>query len=217
MILDVSPGEPAVLGGLEAGDRVTAVGEQRPITELDLRNLLEASVGVELSVEVERDGAVRTLLVTPRDADGKGRIGALIGPVALHVDLSVAQALRESLRENLRNSLMLFEVLKRMVTREVPLKSVSGPIGIAQYARQALSTSPRTVIWLLAFFSLQLGILNLLPIPVLDGGHILILLVEGVLRRELPDRVKERVMQAGLLFLLVFMSLIIYLDVTKLL
>ncbi len=96
------------------------------------------------------------------------------------------------------------------------MRSVSGPIGIAQVARTALSESPRTFIWLLGFFSLQLGILNLLPIPVLDGGHILILAIEGIIRRDLSDALKERVMQVGFVFLLAFMSVVIYLDILKL-
>lgn len=216
VILGVNPGERAAEAGLEPEDRVLGVGERRPISELELRKLLEASADVELRLVVERDGAERTVVLTPRSEEGKGRIGALIGLPAVQVDLGVFAALRESLRENLSNSLMLFEVLKRMATREVPLRSVSGPIGIAQYARQALVTSPRTVIWLLAFFSLQLGILNLLPIPVLDGGHVLILAVEGLLRRDLSERLKERVMQLGFVFLLAFMSIVIYLDIAKL-
>jgi regulator of sigma E protease len=216
VILAVNPGEPAAEAGLEQDDRVLGVGEERPIPELDLRNLLEASAGKELVLAIERDGVERVIHLTPRDEQGKGRIGAVIGLPTVQVDLGIFEALRESLRENRSNSLMLFEVLKRMVTREVPLRSVSGPIGIAQYARQALVTSPKTVIWLIGFFSLQLGILNLLPIPVLDGGHILILLVEGVLRRDLSDRLKERVMQLGLVFLLIFMGTVIYLDLSKL-
>ena len=100
--------------------------------------------------------------------------------------------------------------------REVALlHTMSGPIGIAQVARQALEMGPEWFLRLLGFFSLQLGILNLLPIPVLDGGHILILGVESVMRRDLSERIKERVMQAGFIFLLAFMSLIIYLDVVK--
>ena len=83
-------------------------------------------------------------------------------------------------------------------------------------ARRALFESPRTFVWLLGFFSLQLGILNLLPIPVLDGGHILILGIEGIIRRDLSDRLKERVMQVGFVFLLTFMSFVIYLDILKL-
>ncbi len=216
VILAVNPGERADEAGLREGDRVLAVGERRPISELELRKLLEASAEVELRLLVEHDGVERAVVLTPRAEEGKGRIGAVIGLPAVQVDLGLIEALRESLRENLSNSLMLFEVLKRMATREVPLRSVSGPIGIAQYARQALVTSPRTVLWLLAFFSLQLGILNLLPIPVLDGGHILILAVEGLLRRDLSERLKERVMQFGFVFLLAFMSIVIYLDIAKL-
>ena len=140
----------------------------------------------------------------------------LIGLPSVHRDLTLLEAARESLKENLSNSLMLFHVLKRMITREVPLKSVSGPIGIAKVARDALLASPRHFIWLLGFFSLQLGILNLMPIPVLDGGHIMILGLEGLMRRELSDRIKERVMQLGFVFLLAFMSIVIYLDILKL-
>jgi len=216
VILAVQPGEPAAEAGLEPGDRVLAAGGRRPIPELELRTLLERSAGVELELQIEREGVERAIGVTPRSEQGKGRIGAVIGLPTVEVELGVLEALGESLRENLSNSLMLFEVLKRMLTREVPLRSVSGPIGIAQFARQALVTNPRTVIWLIAFFSLQLGILNLLPIPVLDGGHVLILFIEGALRRDLSDRLKERVMQLGLVFLLVFMGTVIYLDLSKL-
>jgi regulator of sigma E protease len=94
---------------------------------------------------------------------------------------------------------------------------MSGPVGIAQVARQALLTGVDTFIYLLAFFSLQLGILNLMPIPILDGGHILILIIEGVMRRNLSEAVKERVMQAGLVFLIAFMGAVIFLDVVKIL
>ena len=132
------------------------------------------------------------------------------------MSLSVGQAAAESLRQNLVLSKMLFVVLKRLVTREVSVRSMSGPIGIAQVARNALVQGPKMFLYLIAFFSLQLGILNLLPIPVLDGGHILILFVEGVIRRDLPEVLKERVMQVGFVFLLAFMGLIIVLDIVKL-
>jgi len=215
-ILSVSPGERAEEAGLRAGDLVVAAEGRRPISELDLRKLLETSADTELQLAVDREGVELSLVVTPRLEDGKGRIGAMIGRPTVHIELGVFEALGESLRENLANSMMVFEVVKRILTAEVPLRSVSGPIGIAQYARQALVTSPKSVIWLLGFFSLQLGILNLLPIPVLDGGHILILGVEGLMRRKLSDRLKERVMQVGFVFLLAFMGTVIYLDISKL-
>ena len=88
-------------------------------------------------------------------------------------------------------------------------------IAPAHVARQALVQGPEMFLWLLGFFSLQLGILNLLPIPVLDGGHILILFVESAMRRDLSEKVKERVMQACFVFLIAFMGVIVVLDVIK--
>jgi regulator of sigma E protease len=216
VILAVNPGSPAEAVGLRAGDRVLAANGREPISEFDLRALLAASAGEPVQLVIERGAEKQTLSVVPQLEEDKGRIGVQLGLPPVHRDLGLMQAARESVRANLANSLMLFRVLKRMLTRELPLRSVSGPIGIAQVAQQALFESPRHFLWLLGFFSLQLGILNLLPIPVLDGGHILILAIEGVMRRDLSDRVKERVMQVGFVFLLAFMSVVVYLDFLKL-
>jgi len=170
----------------------------------------------EVDFKVERDGRIIDLSVVPRAREGRGFIGVDFRPSELpRHQLSVAEAAVEAFRTNVSHSKTLFVVLKRLVTREVSLRTMSGPIGIAQVARQALAAGPETFLYLLGFFSLQLGILNLLPIPVLDGGHILILGVEAVMRRELSEKLKERGMQAGLVFLLVFMTVIVYLDVMK--
>jgi len=216
VVASVRPGDRAEEAGLRTGDRIVVADGRAGITEAELRALLEASPGRDLPLEVERAGERITITVRPRDEDGKGRIGVGLGVPTVHRDLGLVEAAGESLRENVENSAMLFQVLKRMITRDVPLRSVSGPIGIAQVAREALLASTRHFLWLLAFFSLQLGILNLLPIPVLDGGHVLILLVEGLMRRDLSERLKERVMQVGFVFLLAFMSIVLYLDILKL-
>jgi regulator of sigma E protease len=216
IIAGVGAGGPADEAGLLPGDRVLGANGQRPIAEIELRTLIEANAEREMTLEIEREGGELSVDVTPRSEDGKGRLGVHLGLPSVHRDLGVIEAFQAALDENLSNSLMLFHVLKRMITREVPLRTVSGPIGIAQVAKTALSDSPRTFIWLMGFFSLQLGILNLLPIPVLDGGHIMILGIEGLIRRELSDRLKERVMQFGFVFLLAFMSVVIYLDILKL-
>jgi regulator of sigma E protease len=216
IIAGVTEGDRADVAGIRVGDRVVAAGGHEPITEFELRAAIEASPERDLDLRLERDGEEIALTVVPKLEDGRGLIGVLLGRPSVHRELSILEAARQSGRENLANSVMLFHVLKRMLTREVPLRSVSGPIGIAQVARDALSRSPRQFLWLLGFFSLQLGILNLLPVPVLDGGHIMILFVEGLIRRDLPDRVKERVMQVGFVFLLTFMGMVIYLDIGKL-
>jgi len=216
VIARVSEGGRAEAAGILEGDRVVAADGQEPIGEFDLRLLLESSPEREIQLAIEREGERIALSVVPADEEGQGRIGVFIGRSSVHRDLTLVEAARESVRVNLSNSLMLFHVLRGMVTRKVPLRTVSGPIGIAQVARDALLSSPRHFIWLLGFFSLQLGILNLLPIPVLDGGHIAILGVEGIIRRDLSDGLKERVMQVGFVFLLAFMSIVIYLDILKL-
>lgn len=216
VVVELVPGAPAEQAGLQPGDRIVAAGGREPINYLQLRLLLLDSPGKELPLVVARGNERVQLTVVPRSEDGKGKIGASLLPaVPVLRELSIREAAVESVRANLQLSKTLFVVLKRLVSRELPLKTMSGPIGIAQYARQALIAGPESFLWLLGFFSLQLGILNLLPIPVLDGGHILILAVEGILRRDLSDRIKERVMQLGFVFLLAFMGVILYLDVLK--
>lgn len=214
----VVEGEPAADAGLLAGDRIVAAGGRQPITQLELRILLMDAAHKPLELTVARGGELLDLTVVPREAeDGRGHIGVEFArPQAPRIALSIGQAAAESVRANLAWSKTLFVVLKRLITREVPIKTMSGPIGIAQVASRALQAGPETFLYLLGFFSLQLGILNLMPIPVLDGGHILILGVESVMGRDLSERLKERVIMAGLVFLLLFMSTIIYLDVMKL-
>jgi regulator of sigma E protease len=217
-ILVVTPGSPADQAGLRSDDVIVAAGGQDEIGQLELRQMIQQAPDMAIDLWVDRAGDRISMTVTPRpDDEGKGLIGVQFVPFEPpRVSLSVGQAAAESLRQNIVLSKTLFVVLKRLITREVSVRSMSGPIGIAQIARSALIQGPRMFLYLVAFFSLQLGILNLLPIPVLDGGHILILLVEGVIRRDLPEIVKERVMQVGFVFLLAFMGLIVVLDFVKL-
>jgi regulator of sigma E protease len=212
----VTPGDPADQVGILPGDRILGAGGREPISEIELRALLRAAPGREVDLVIDRGGERVELAVVPRDNGGTGLIGVQFRPADLpRIELGLGEAAAEALRLNISQSKMLFVVLKGLVTTEVSLRTMSGPIGIAQVARQALELGPEWFLKLLGFFSLQLGILNLLPIPVLDGGHILILGVESVMRRELSEKVKERVMQAGFVFLLAFMGVIIYLDVVK--
>ena len=214
----VLPGGAAEEAGLLAGDRIVGGGSKESITVIELQLLLKASVGKELILQIERDGEVIPITVRPRPLENGRTVGIdFVSEPIEPTPVSIGQAAVESLRWNVSLSKTLFVVLKRMVTAELSIKTMSGPVGISQVARQALISGPDAFLYLLAFFSLQLGILNLMPIPILDGGHILILTIEGAMRRNLSETVKERVMQVGLVFLIVFMGVIIFLDVVKIL
>lgn len=211
----VTSDSPAERAGLRPGDRVLAALGKRGIREIELRALLEASAGKPVVLEIDRAGKVLSLTVVPRDEGGRGRIGVAFRPSGLvHRELTLGQAAAESWKLNVQYSKTLFLTLQKLMRGDISVRTFSGPIEIARFSRQAVQGLQSFLVFL-AFISLQLGILNLMPIPVLDGGHVLILAIEGVMRRDLSDRVKERVMQAGFVFLLAFFCLVIYFDVIK--
>ncbi len=211
---------------MKATSRGVNTWRKRPIGLVDLHILLAGNAGNTLLLDVRRGEELLEIPVTPRSERGQGMIGVSLGSTeVVHRDFSVGEALAASLRINVEMSTTLFVVLDRVarrVLREVlslsmpnSLRAFSGPIEIAQISFQAVTGGVQTLLGFLAFISLQLGILNLMPIPVLDGGHILILGIEGAMRRDLSQRIKERVIQVGLLFLLAFFGLIITFDLIK--
>jgi regulator of sigma E protease len=130
--------------------------------------------------------------------------------------LPFSKALSLSLERNRQYSLMILELAKKLVQRKISLRAVSGPIGIAQeagYAAQQKGWTP--LMELTAGISLNLGIFNLLPIPILDGGVILFLAIEGLMRRDISMNIKERVYQAAFVFLVLFAVMVIYNDLMK--
>ncbi len=208
-------GSPAEKAGIEPGDKVLGADGQEPIDEVHLRAILSASPGKQVALKLERGKRTLDLTVTPRSEAGRGVMGVLFKTAGLvHVTFGPVSAAAESLRMNVELSKTLFKTLRKLVGREISVRAFSGPIEIARVSREAVRRL-ESFLAFLAFVSLQLGILNLLPIPVLDGGHILILCVEGLLRRDLSEILKERVMQAGLVFLLLFFGTVIYFDVIK--
>src|SRR2546426_11383114 len=125
------------------------------------------------------------------------------------------QAITVSVEENWNNSLMTFDVLGKILTRRMSARSLSGPIGIAQLSGEMYRAGIDPLLKLVSAISLQLGIFNLLPIPILDGGVILLLLIESVMRRDLSLAVKERVVQVGMVFLLLLAVFVMYNDIVK--
>jgi regulator of sigma E protease len=124
-------------------------------------------------------------------------------------------AIGASLEDNSRNCLAWFDVMGKILTRRLSARSLAGPIGIAQLTGEMYRAGLPELVMLVSFISLNLGLFNLLPIPVLDGGVILLLLIEGLIRRDLSVRVKERFVQVGFLFLLLLVVFLTFNDIVK--
>jgi regulator of sigma E protease len=133
------------------------------------------------------------------------------------VKLSFPQAFVESLRFNRQNATMIFEVLRSIVSRRVSPKTLAGPIGMSVMADDAAREGPSSFLGLMAVVSLNLAIFNLLPIPILDGGTLLLLIVEMLLQREVSLQVKETVFKLGFVFLMMIVVFVIYNDISRIL
>ncbi len=208
-------GSPADTAGLTRGDKVVGIDGRAPQGEMELKALLEKSIGRGVALTVLRDGVRKELVVTPKDDNGKGKIGVLFAEGnRVHRELGLGGAFAASLSWNVDITKSVFQTLGRLIKRQISVRAFSGPIEIARVSREAVRGG-QSFLTLLALISLQLGILNLMPIPVLDGGHILILGLEGLLRRDLSDKLKERVMTVGFVFLLAFFGVVIVFDILK--
>jgi regulator of sigma E protease len=206
---------PASRAGLTRGDRIVAIEGRVPQGELEIRAILERSAGRAVTMAIERDGARRDITVTPADEDGKGKIGVVFADGnRVHRELSVGAAFVASLGWVGDTTQTVFQTLGKLMTLQISMRALSGPIEIARVSREAVR-GLEPFFMLLGLISLQLGILNLMPIPVLDGGHILILGLEGLMRRDFSERVKERVMTVGFVFLLAFFGVVIFFDILK--
>jgi regulator of sigma E protease len=225
----VTDGMPAKAAGLEDKDYVVAINAVHLHSVPALLAYLKDDAGKPVILTVQRtgpDGKLQTLpiTVTPVYADapeGKAwQTGFTPVPPPMHVDhLPFTQAVSASYDYNLKNSLLIFEVLQRLLSHQVSVKSLSSPIGIGVQVHQAFEvsdwTNPLPVIQLMAMISLNLGIFNLLPIPILDGGMIVFLAIESVIRRDLPPRFKERIYQVAFVCIVLFAAVVIFNDITK--
>ncbi len=213
----LQPGSPAEHAGLRPGDRITAVNGQPVRQFYDLIRLISPHPGEPLTLDVLRDGRTVRLTVTPRNVGGEGKIGIpVIFPTRLE-KLGPIAAVAASVRENVRMTVETFRVIGRLLSRKASLSQVSGPLDIARISGQAARHGVRSLIWLMGLISLQLGIFNLLPIPILDGGHLTIIAFETAIRRDLPMKVKERILEIGFVLLILLMVVVLYNDILKIL
>jgi regulator of sigma E protease len=214
-VIQPRAGGPAAGAGLRPGDRITAVNGQPVDQYYQLPLLIEPHPGAEITLEVFRDDERLSFELTTMNEAGMGKIGVVpLFPTVVKT-LGVIPAIRAGFVECHRMTIQTFEVIGRLLTRKASLRQVSGPVGIAQISGEAARSGVEALIMLMGIISLQLGIFNLLPIPILDGGHLTVIAVETVIRRDLPLKVKERILEVGFYLLILLMVVVLFNDIVR--
>ncbi len=216
----VEQDQPAQKAGIKVGDVFLSIGGHQVVASNSVRDFVGASEGRAIDVEVRRDGQPLHFSITPlKISDSRYRIGITYGeafpfPVKV-VQLPFAEAFAQSVRDNRDQTLYFFETLRGMLQRRVSPKSMSGPVGIAQASAETFKRGPWDYLSFMATVSLSLAIFNLLPIPILDGGTLLLLIVEMLLQREVSMSVKETALKLGFVFLMMVVVFVFYNDLTR--
>jgi regulator of sigma E protease len=217
----VEPGMPADKAGIKVGDQILSANGQDIPDQAALIQMLNRTKDQPLQLVVLRNGERLTFTVKPAldpsvpALDTRFRIGVLSIPTKV-VKLNFSDALKQSLSENKKNSFLIMELLQKMVQRKVSMRQVDGPIGIGRDVGEAAREEGWTpLLRITVAISLNLGIMNLLPIPILDGGVILLLFVESLMQKEISLPIKERIYQAAFVFLVLFAVMVIYNDLVK--
>jgi regulator of sigma E protease len=217
-VTQVNAGTPAERAGFQARDVFVEVGGARGLTQEQIIERIRSSSDTPLAIVVERGGAEVPLTVTPTGGDGAATIGVGLTPwETRRVDPTLLEAFQMSAAQNWDSTKLIGRTLRGLFTADTPVRQLVGPVGIAEMSGAAASVGWVALFNLMAMISLNLGLLNLMPIPVLDGGHILILAVEGIARRDLSVRVKERILTVGAVAIVMLMMTVIFNDVARLL
>ena len=216
IVAEVGPATPASRAGLQADDEITQVslGDKTSRGFNDSAELINSAEGLPLQFEVRRGSQVLEMTIAPEQMDGRWRIGTTVQVMELE-QYGFFDALSRSVQRNYRLTMLTFEVVGRIITGRTSLKAMSGPIEIARFSGMAAALGGTQLLNFMALVSLQLGIFNLMPIPILDGGVIALLGIEGLIRRDLSMRVKERIFQVGFVFLILLMGIVIFNDLAK--
>ena len=216
----VRSGSPAAQAGLQPGDIVLNVDGQPIHYVAKVHDIISGNGGKPVNVEYSRSGKVTTVQLTPAKLENNGSkewlIGVTLQPKVDFVSLPFPQALSQSVKENAKSAAFIYRLLRGIAERRMSPKSVLGPIKIVQVSGEEAREGPIAYLGLMAALSLNLAIVNLLPIPILDGGTIVMLLVEMFMRRDLSLQVKEAALRLGFVFIMALVAFVIYNDISKL-
>jgi regulator of sigma E protease len=211
------PGYPAEKAGLQIGDQIIAIDGTQIMHWFQLVRIVSAHPDEELQITVLRDGKEIDFAITPKDQDGDGKLGIELQQQTVLKKHGVLESISLGIKRSWELTTLTIDLLKRLVTRRASVKTVGGPIMIAQMSGQVVREGIAESLSFMGLVSLSLGIFNLLPIPILDGGHIFLLLVEILYRRPLRMREREIAQKIGLLILIPLMLFVFYNDIARVL
>ena len=214
-ILRILPGQRAEQAGLKAGDIILSVNGERMATRMQLIDVISRSGGKAIQVTVRRGEGEETVTATPEQQGQRGWLGVELSEPYKSFTPGPFEAIKLSVEHNIESSGIIFRTLGGLFTGETSVKQLQGPVGIAQLSGESAQEGFITLLSLMAMLSINLGILNLMPVPVLDGGHILIMALEGIARRDFSMQVKEKMLLAGFVVLMMLMVTVIYNDLTR--
>jgi regulator of sigma E protease len=214
-LVSITSGEPGDRAGLKAGDVIVAVNGETMTFQNQLREAIRKHPEEPITLTVRRDGRDQAITVTPDRRADAGWLGVGLVDESKRLMPGALEALSMSVRRNVESAGLIFQTVWGLLTRETSPKQLMGPVAIAQLSGESAQLGWIPLLSLMAAISLNLGLLNLLPIPILDGGHITIMALEGIARRDFSAHVKEKMLLAGFVVLMMLMVTVIYNDLAR--
>jgi regulator of sigma E protease len=216
LIASFVPGKPAESSGLKVGDALVAIDGQRVVFAAQVSEAISKRPGDKpIEFRVRRDGTEQTISVMPYMEGDRPLVGLYPREATRSYKPTPLEAIGMSVERNIEMSGLILNTLKDLVTGEASPKQLMGPVGIAQLSGESAQAGWIALFGLMASISLNLGLLNLMPIPVLDGGHIFIMAIETISRRDFSLQVKEKMLFVGFVLLMTLMVTVIYNDLTR--
>ncbi len=213
-VMMVKAGSPAEKGGLKAGDVILKVSNE-PVYFYQFIQILEKNPDKDLELLVQRGGQPLTLHVTPRKEGKVGKIGIIQGPKSVEKKYGFFKAIGQSVNENAKNVFLIIRLIKDLFTGQASTRQLAGPLEIANISYAMLRLGFMAMVSWIAIISLQLGVINLFPIPVFDGGQIFVLILEGIFRRDFSPKVRQVWMQIGFVIFVVLIVFVIMNDLVR--
>ena len=214
-VLSLIAGSPAEAAGFKAGDVIVAVDGQRMVFRSQVAEAITKKAGQPVEITIRRDGVDQTIAVTPVKEGERYMAGIYMNEATRPFTPTPLEAIGLSVERNVEMAGQILATLRDLVTGEASPKQLMGPVGIAQLSGESAQVGWMSLLGLMAGISLNLGLLNLLPIPVLDGGHIFIMAIETISRRDFSLQMKEKMLFVGFLLLMTLMVTVIYNDLTR--